>query len=188
MSETIVASANPNEEIKEDNPPPRYWGKFRGTVVLNIDPYQQGRLLVRVPDVFGEESCAWTAPTQPLTGLQSGAYMVPPVNANVWVEFEQGDSNNPVWSGCFWGSSLEVPPTAFLAPPFLQNMVLQSSGQNTILMTDVPGPTGGIIFKTLAGVSLIVNDTGIYISNGKGASIVLTGPTVTINAPALAVT
>jgi hypothetical protein len=32
-----------------------------------------------------------------------------------------------------------------------------------------------------------VNDTGIYLQNGKGASIVLVGPSVTVNNGALAV-
>ena len=35
--------------------------------------------------------------------------------------------------------------------------------------------------------AMIVNDTGIIISNGKGATITMIGPTVTINAGALVV-
>ena len=35
---------------------------------------------------------------------------------------------------------------------------------------------------------LIVNDTGIYIQNGKGASIIMVGPTVTINTGAMVIT
>jgi hypothetical protein len=54
-------------------------------------------------------------------------------------------------------------------------------------VTDLPGPTGGIVLKTATGASLIVNDTGIYIQNGRGASIIMTGPTVTVNNGALTV-
>ena len=57
--------------------------------------------------------------------------------------------------------------------------------QNTVVISDLPGPTGGIMLKSTTGATIIVNDTGIYIQNGKGASIVMTGPTVTINAGAL---
>ena len=32
----------------------RYYGKYRGVVVDNIDPLQIGRILAQVPDVLGE--------------------------------------------------------------------------------------------------------------------------------------
>ena len=71
--------------------------------------------------------------------------------------------------------------------PGSPNIVFQSTLQNAIVVSDLPGPTGGIMLKSTTGASIIVNDTGIYIQNGKGASIVMTGPTVTINAGALVV-
>ena len=43
------------------------------------------------------------------------------------------------------------------------------------------------MLKSTTGAMLIVNDTGIYIQNGKGAMITLIGPTVTINVGALTV-
>ncbi len=43
------------------------------------------------------------------------------------------------------------------------------------------------MLKSASGATLIVNDTGIYIQNGKGASLVLTGPSVTLNNGALSV-
>jgi hypothetical protein len=55
-------------------------------------------------------------------------------------------------------------------------------------LSDVPGPTGGILLKTKTGAMISINDTGITISNGKGATIVMTGPTVTVNQGALAIT
>jgi hypothetical protein len=60
--------------------------------------------------------------------------------------------------------------------------------QNGVSINDVPGPTGGIMLKSATGATIIVNDTGIYIQNGKGASIILTGPTVTINQGAMVIT
>jgi hypothetical protein len=67
------------------------------------------------------------------------------------------------------------------------SIVLQTAGQNALVISDLPGPTGGIMLKSTTGATLIVNDTGIFIQNGKGASIVMTGPTVTINNGALVV-
>jgi hypothetical protein len=57
-----------------------------------------------------------------------------------------------------------------------------------IISDAAPTPvTGGIMLKSTTGAMIVVNDTGIYISNGKGASITLIGPTVTINNGALVV-
>jgi hypothetical protein len=69
----------------------------------------------------------------------------------------------------------------------MQAITLQTTLQNGLTISDLPGPTGGIMLKSATGATLIVNDTGIYIQNGKGASITLMGPTVTINNGALTV-
>jgi uncharacterized protein involved in type VI secretion and phage assembly len=106
----------------------------------------------------------------------------------VWVEFENGDPDYPIWVGCFWGTAAEVPALARLVPPAVPGITLQTVLQNGIVISDVPGPTGGIMLKSTTGATLIVNDTGIYIQNGKGASIVMVGPTTTVNAGALVVT
>ncbi len=76
---------------------------------------------------------------------------------------------------------------ALAGNPASPNIVLQTTAQNAIVISDLPGPTGGIMLKSTTGATIIVNDTGIYIQNGKGASIVMTGPAVTINNGALAV-
>ena len=74
-----------------------------------------------------------------------------------------------------------------MAPPGLPSIVLQTSGQNAVVVSDVPGPTGGIVLRSLTGATIIVNDSGIFIQNGKGASIVLAGPIVDINNGALTI-
>jgi uncharacterized protein involved in type VI secretion and phage assembly len=166
----------------------KYYGKYRGTVVTNIDPKKQGRLIVIVPDVLGAVPSSWANPCFPFAGRQMGQWALPQIGAHVWVEFEQGDPDRPIWSGCFYGSAAEVPALALAAPPVTPSIVIQSQGQNTLMISDVPGPTGGILLKTLTGAFISINDVGITISNGKGAIITLTGPTVSINGPALVVT
>lgn len=169
----------------------RFYGKYKGVVINNVDPMQKGRLLVSVPDVLGVAPSNWAEPCVPLagpTGTQLGAYLVPPVGAGVWVEFEQGDPQYPIWTGCRWGSAADIPVLALAGLPVSPNIVFQSAAQNTFMISDVPGPTGGIMLKSTTGAAIIVNDTGIFISNGKGASIVMTGPTVTVNQGALVVT
>lgn len=168
----------------------QFLGKYRGVVTNNVDPMLRGRLLVTVPDVLGVVPSSWAEPCVPLagpTGMSMGVYMVPPIGAGVWVEFEHGDPTYPIWVGCRWGATADVPPIAHLGIPLAPNIVLQSAGQNALVISDLPGPTGGIMLKSATGATLIVNDTGIYIQNGKGASIVMTGPTVNVNTGALTV-
>jgi uncharacterized protein involved in type VI secretion and phage assembly len=166
----------------------RYYGKYRGTVVENIDPEQRGRIIALVPDVLGEMPSSWAMPCVPIAGTQMGAYFVPQVGSGVWVEFEQGDPDYPIWVGGFWGSAAEVPPPALAGIPNSPNIVLQTSAQNCIVVSDLPGPTGGIMLKSTSGATLIVNDTGIYVDNGQGASLRLVGPSVMLNQDALVIT
>jgi len=169
----------------------QFWGKYRGTVINNVDPELRGRLLINVPDVLNVVPSTWAEPCTPLagpTGPGMGVYMVPPIGAAVWVEFERGDPNYPIWVGCRWGASSDVPPLAHAGLPASPNIVLQTLGQHSLVISDLPGPTGGLMLKSAAGASIIVNDTGIYIQNGRGASLIMTGPTVTVNNGALVVT
>lgn len=165
----------------------KFYGKYRGTVLNNVDPMQIGRLQVQVPDVTGLAPASWAMPCVPFTGKQMGTYCLPQIGAGVWVEFEQGNIDYPIWVGGFWGSVAEVPALALAGNPASPSVVLQTALQNAVVISDLPGPTGGIMIRSATGATLIVNDTGIYIQNGKGASIVMTGPTVNVNAGALTV-
>lgn len=170
----------------------RYYGKYRGTVVDNVDPEQRGRIMALVPDVLGITPSSWALPCVPLAGKAEGMFLVPQVGAAVWVEFEQGDPDYPIWVGGFWGSAVEVPPLALAPPPIPpgQNIVLQTTGQTSLLLSDsAPTPaTGGIVLRSRAGSMIVVNDTGIYLRTSAGASITLTGPVVNVNNGALTVT
>ena len=165
----------------------KFWGKYRATVLNNIDPMQLGRILVTVPDVQGLIPSSWAMPCVPIAGKQMGTYVVPQIGAGVWVEFEQGNPDYPVWVGGYWGSAAEVPALALAGNPASPSIVLQTALQNALVVSDLPGPTGGIMLKSTTGATIIVNDTGIYIQNGKGASIIMTGPTVTINNGAMVI-
>jgi uncharacterized protein involved in type VI secretion and phage assembly len=165
----------------------KHYGKYRGVVLNNVDPMQQGRLQVQVPDVTGLSPASWAMPCVPIAGIQNGMVALPIPGSGVWVEFEQGDPDHPIWTGCFWGSAAEVPALALATPPAVPAITLQTPLQNGLTVSDLPGPTGGIMLKSATGAMLIVNDTGIYIQNGKGAVITLVGPSVTINNGALVV-
>ncbi len=165
----------------------KFFGKYRGMVINNIDPMQMGRIQAMVPDVSNLIPTTWAMPCLPVAGIQMGVYSVPPIGSGVWVEFEQGDPDFPIWVGCFYGSAAEVPALSKTAPPAVPAITLQTTLQNGLIVSDLPGPTGGIMLRSATGATLIVNDMGIYIQNGKGASITMVGPNVTINNGALVV-
>jgi uncharacterized protein involved in type VI secretion and phage assembly len=166
---------------------PKYYGVYRGTVVNNVDPLQIGRIIAIVPDVSGVIPTTWAMPCVPIAGKQMGTFLVPQIGSGVFVQFEAGDPDRPVWLGGWWGDVAEVPALALAGVPGDPNIVIQTTLQNSVIVSDLPGPTGGIMLKSTTGATIIVNDTGIYIQNGKGASIVMVGPSVTINEGALVV-
>jgi len=79
----------------------RHYGKYRGQVVDNKDPTGRGRLQVVVPALMDQQP-VWAMPSVPYAGPNVGLFAMPPVGAGVWVEFEGGDLDLPIWSGCFW--------------------------------------------------------------------------------------
>jgi uncharacterized protein involved in type VI secretion and phage assembly len=160
------------------NPGRQFFGKYRGKVENNLDPLQRGRLQVSVPAVLGGGTLSWAMPCAPFAGNKVGFFALPPRGANVWVEFEGGDPNYPIWCGCFWGQG-EAPAT-----PALEAKKVIKTENNTITIDDTPG-VGGIILETKMGMKISITSTGIEITNGQGGSIKLTGPKVSVNNGAL---
>jgi hypothetical protein len=168
-------------------------GIYRGTVTFNADPNFRGRLMLSIPDVASFVPTTWAEPCTVLAGPPGpgmGVYAVPPQGTGVWVMFEQGNVNKPVWLGCRFDTSTDAPAMAKLGNPADPNIVLQSLLQNMVMVSDMPPTpvTGGIVLKSATGAMLVVNDSGIYLDNGKGASIYLVGPSITFNKVAMTIT
>lgn len=158
----------------------RYYGKYRGKVENNVDPQQQGRIMVSVPAVTGSGMLNWAMPSAPFAGNGVGLFAIPPTGANVWVEYEGGNPDRPIWSGCFWGIG-EVP-----ALPAVAEQVVLKTKTCTLTLSDLPG-IGGATLETTAGMKVTLGATSLEVTNGL-ASVKLDGPKVTINMGALEVT
>ena len=149
----------------------QFFGKYRGKVSNNEDPLRLGRVEVVVPAVLGNVP-RWALPCVPYAGPDRGLVALPNTEANVWVEFEAGDPDYPIWAGCFWGEG-ELPAAV-------------RSGTD-VWKTDA----GALILSKENGLRLEVAQTGLSISlsasggirieNGAGATIELTQNMVRLN-------
>ena len=157
---------------------PTYFGKYRGEVASVLDPQGMGRIQVSVPDVLGEGRMAWAMPCAPWAGPGVGWFAIPPVGAKVWVEFERGDPDYPIWSGGFWGLG-EAP-----APPGPQQMLTRVlAGDNfRVEILDIPGaPTLSLSLTTAAGEAKIEADTTAMTLTWGGSTVKLSLDGVSIN-------
>jgi hypothetical protein len=152
----------------------RYFGKYRGSVVTNIDPLGQGRIIVRVPDVFGFFPTNWAMPCVPLAGPNMGtSFVPPPVGTSVWVEFEQGDPQMPIWVGCFWD------------PPLTQGTMALLTGKSPAPSVTLETVTAGIGISDLPILPVLAN---VSLFAAKGATTIsLSATGVTINAPSVTI-
>jgi hypothetical protein len=143
----------------------RWYGKYSGEVAGNEDPQKQGRVQVIVPAIFGAQLQVLARPCFP-----AGHFFVPPVGAKVWVEFEAGDPQYPIWSGA-WYPSADTPEESRITPP--DNRVIQTPGGHTIELNDASsGPK--ITIRHKDNSFLAIDDKGsVVIANKNGSTLYL---------------
>ncbi|MEE8058318.1 MAG: phage baseplate assembly protein V [Pseudomonadales bacterium] len=146
-----------------------FLGKFRGKVESNVDPQNLGRIQISVPLVLGGGQFSWAMPCVPYAGPTVGLFALPPVGANIWVEFEGGDPDYPIWSGCFWGTG-EVP-----AQPAIAEIKMLKTENISIQLDDTPGAAGVSITTTTPPLSFTMNSEGITLQNGSAVIVLDSG-------------
>lgn len=162
----------------QNSPTQRYYGKYRGFVVDREDPDKLGRLKLMVPSVLGEEVTGWALPCLPYGGMDNiGMSFIPEVDAQVWVEFEEGLVSHPIWTGTFWQPE-QAMPTGEDAQPTRKILRTQSGhsieledkeDEEEILITH----SGGAIFKidNNGSIELRAQDDGALTMDAEGGSI-----------------
>jgi len=128
-----------------------FFCKYRGTVVINVDPTGQGRLQALVPEVLGETPSGWALPAAPFAGPLSGFFAVPPVGAGVWIEFEAGDPSRPIWSGGWWAAG-EAPISETGSPAQQTTKIMRSDFGLMVYLDDL---TQTITIADAVGLNLI---------------------------------
>ena len=160
---------------------PRFYGKYRGKVTHNADTDGLGRIQATVLEVYGTNDSPWALPSVPYAGNLVGLMLIPPVGAWVWFEFEHGNPNTPIWSGCFWETGQAPAPAATPTTKVLQTDTV------TITIDDQQPGQGSITIETDAGCHLSISGNSIEIANGQG-KIAFSAKTVSVNDGALEVT
>jgi hypothetical protein len=172
----------------------RYFGKYRGFVVDNDDPKHIGRLRLRVPSVLGKSVVTgWALPCVPYGGRAGqGMLFVPEPDAGVWVEFEEGDLEFPIWVGTFWSapdghSEVPVPngpdgkPSKDVqAPP--TRKILKTRKGHTLQFEDADHQEAILLHDAVHGHVFLLDKDGITITDGAnpGNRIVLANGGLTI--------
>lgn len=147
----------------------KYFGKYKGLVVDNDDPEHLGRLQIKVPSVLGEDVVSgWALPCLPYGGMKDqGFFFVPEINAGVWVEFEEGNLEYPIWVGTYWtksSGSPEVPkPADSQSPP--SRKIIRTAKGHSIELEDKDGQETIIITDKANGNKIEMNSQGITIKS-----------------------
>jgi len=82
----------------------RFFGKYRGFVTDNQDPKKLGRIKAKAPAVLGfDDALGWAFPLPGSGGGNNvGDLWTPEVGDHVWMEFENGNPETPLWSPGSW--------------------------------------------------------------------------------------
>jgi hypothetical protein len=143
MSTFDVMEVAGNQDRTND----RFYGKYRGLVVNNQDPNNQGRLQAMVPEVLGELPSGWALPVAPYAGTTCGFFAIPPIGAGVWIEFEAGDVSRPIWAGAWWApvdvpmdeTGAQVKPTTKILRSDFGLLIALNDTAQTITISDALG-------------------------------------------------
>ena len=148
------------------------FGKYRGFVASNKDPDQLGRLQLLIPSVLGTEVTNWALPCLPFGGSAGvGWFAIPEQDAQVWVEFEEGELRRPIWVGTFWQKSGDAPADAQKTPPTTR--LLQTPAGH-ILQFDDEDSKEQIRLHHAGGAELLIDENGtITITDQAGNTITL---------------
>jgi Type VI secretion system/phage-baseplate injector OB domain len=146
------------------------FGKYRGVVIDVDDPEKRGRLRLNIPTLLAFENTNWALPCVPYGGAKNiGSYFIPPIQSRVWVEFEQGNIANPIWTGTYWTGKVAAPA----AEPVVH--AIQTPFGHKFILDDTEGKEKIVLSHAIEGMpSLVIDEKGrAIINDSKGAKITL---------------
>lgn len=133
-----------------------FYGIYKAQVVDNNDPLGVGRLVLSCPTVHGPTTAQiWARPKASFGGKQNGLWAIPDIGEWVYVSFDHGRAEFPIWEGGWWADNGDV-----TADMTLKNVVL----------------------CTAEGLKIVINRTEntVLIQQSNGNSILIAGDAITV--------
>lgn len=156
-----------------------HYGKHRGQVTRVDDPDDRGRIMAVVPGVMDGTEVGWALPAFPFAGDGHGLVMLPEVGSMVWIEFEAGDLDVPIWSGGFFLPGQRPAPDGSGARVIVskhKHRIVLDDDADEVVVTHNGGPeiklTGSAITLTVGACTIEIGLAAISLNNG----IVKVGP------------
>ena len=164
MEETLIRLARSVDEKR--------FGKFRATVVDNKDPEKRGRLRLLVPSVLADQETDWALPCLPYGGIdQQGLFMIPEIDSQMWVEFEEGDIHRPIWVGTFWQQESDTPKDAARDEPTTR--LLQTKSGHILQFDDAEGEEQFRLHHPKEAEMVIDPNGSISLTDASGARLLM---------------
>jgi hypothetical protein len=148
-----------------------YYGKYRGLVSDVSDPENRCRIKATLPGLLDGAQCGWAMPVLPFAGDGHGMVMLPAVGSGVWIEFEAGNLDLPLWSGC-WFSDGQRP-----APQGEKVRVIVSENGHRIVLDD---ESDQVKLVHSGGAEIVLSGDGITISF-QACKLEISGTDISLN-------
>ena len=113
-----------------------FYGKYRARVTKTNDNENRGRIKVECPRVYGTYESPWCNPLWGYCFDKHGDFVMPELGDYVYIEFEEGNPNLPIWVGA-WVSKNNTPLTnesaynKVTSPNSKAESFIESTGEET---------------------------------------------------------
>jgi len=186
-----VADYPPFEQLLHERVPSGWGGRWYGVapaLVIDIkDPDNQGRVKVTLPwsiDAKGARYEGWARLATALAGNNRGTWLIPDVDDEVLVAFEQGDPRRPYVLGGLWNGR-DAAPESMDGSGRNFKKVLRSRNGVKVTLDDQDGQEQ-LVLETPGGQTITLKDgpgaVEVVDSNGNSVKLETAGITVTASA------
>ena len=135
----------------------KFYGKYRAIVTNNNDPEQWGRIKVKCPSVLGDYESHWCMPCVPYLCNNEGVFTLPNVGDGVWIEFEEGKLNQPIYVGG-WFNPNQYPSDDYANAH--KRLIMKTRGGNIVKVDDT---NNSIVLQCKGGAKVTVKDDTITL-------------------------
>jgi len=164
-----------------------FFGIYRGKVVsvgtsTSDKEGRLGQLKISVPDVYGNEqqNLPWANCVVPFAGDNYGSLMLPKQGDGVWVQFEAGNKDHPVWLGGWFAQNKSLPSGVGA-----ETRVVRTPKGHTVVLDD----DGNLVkLEHKDGQKITLSSDSIKLEVKNGCTVEIGQSSVKINDSALEVT